>query len=328
MRRANIPPSLLVLASRQAGLVSARQCDEEGFGTDRRHRLVTAGHAARPARGVLDLTPLLAPMGMADHDDPDHRRRRAACLALLAHGPAAVAVGQCALAMLGVQGLPVEIRPEVAMPGGSPRATRDGIVVRCYAGPIPTVRRGELRVAAPEWALAHAVLELDRDHAIAVLDSALNRGVIRPDGLARVAGLTRGRRGAGRRRAWWGLVDGRSQSPLETWARLRCLDAGVPPDELQVPIRDVRGRIVARGDLGWRLKRGRWLVVEIDGAGPHTEPEALFVDRERQNDILATGRADVLRFTGRDVDRRDRIPAVVKAHLALDAVRSTRATAP
>ena len=264
---------------------------------------------------------------MADRNDPDHRRRRAACLALLAHGPEAVAVGQSALAMLGVQGLPGEIRPEVAMPGGSPRATRDGIVVRCYAGPIPTVRRGEFWVAAPEWALAQAVLELDRDHAVAVLDSALHRGVIRPDGLGVVAGLTRGRRGAGRLRAWWGLVDGRSQSPLETWARLQCVDAGVPPDELQVPIRDARGRVVARGDLGWRLTRGRWLVVEIDGAGPHTEPEALFVDRERQNDILGTGRADLLRFTGRDVDRRDRIPAVVKAHIAVDAVRSTRATA-
>ena len=318
---------LLVLASRQAGLVSSRQCDEEGFGKYRRRRLVASARALAPARGVVDLTPVLEPLGMAGDRGPDLRRRRAACLALLAHGPAAVAVGQCALALLGVQGLPRDLRPEVSMPGGTPRSARDGIVVRCYDGPIPTVTRGEFRVAAPTWALAQAVRELDRERAVAVLDSALQRGLIRRADLDEVERLVRGRPGAARRHGWWKLVDGRSQSPLESWARLRCVDAGVPPDDLQVPIRDAAGRVVARGDLGWRLRRGRWLIAEIDGVGPHRNPDALFVDRQRQNDVVATGRADMLRFTAREVEGRDLIPAAVKAHLALDAVRSARATA-
>ena len=242
--------SVLVLAAGQAGLVSGRQCDDEGFGKDRRHRLVASGRATTPTQGVLDLAPMLRSVGMLRDAGPDHRRRRAACLALLAHGPRAIAVGQTALVMLGVQGLPVNIRPEVAFPSGSPRAARDGIVVRNFRGPIPTVGRGAFRVASPVWALSQATCELDRNHAIAALDSAIQRGVLRPDELAEVAELTRGRRGAARLHGWWALVDGRSQSPLETWARLRCLDAGVPPDELQVPIRDARGRVIARGDLG------------------------------------------------------------------------------
>lgn len=321
MPDAAVPMPLLVLACGQAGLVSSAQCDESGLGRYRRHRLVAAGRASRPTRGVLDLTPILETVGLAPAGGPDHRRRRAALLALLAHGPEAIAAGQSALALLGVHGLPREIRSEAAMPGGTPRSTRDGIVVRCYRGAIPTITVGTFRVAAPVWALAQAVRELERDDAVCVLDSAVQRGLVGPRDLDEVARLARGRPGASRVRGWWPLVDGRSQSPLETRARLQCLDAGVPPDELQVPIRDAAGRVVARGDLGWRLRRGRWLIAEIDGAGPHAEPEALFADRERQNAVLGTGRVDMLRFTAREVASRGLIPAAVAARLAHDAAR-------
>jgi len=323
MPQADVPLSLLVLAAGQEGLVSAMQCDAEGFGKYRRHRLVAAGRAVLVTRGVLDLTPVLAARGTLVGGRPDEHRRRAAFLALLAHGPAAVAVGECALALLGVQGLPREIRPEVWLPPGTPRVARAGIVVRCYDGPIPTTGYAGFRVAAPEWALAQAVLRLSRDDAVAVLDSAVQRGLVGRSAVARVEKLTRGRPGARRVRECWGLVDGRSQSPLETRARLQCVDAGVPPDELQVPIRDAGGRIIARGDLGWRLRNGRWLVIEIDGAGPHSDPAALFADRRRQNAIIATRLVDPLRFTARDIARRTLIPAAVAAHLATDALDAT-----
>ncbi len=317
--------SLLVRAAGQAGLVSVRQCDEDGLGKDRRYRLVASGRALAPTQGVVDLAPVMRANGMLRDAGSDHRRRRAACLALLAHGPAAIAVGQTALVLLGVQGLPPEIPPEVAMPAGSPRVRRAGVVVRNFGGPFPTVRRGAFQVVSPAWALAQAVCELDRDHAVAVLDSAVQRGLIRADEVGAVAVLARGRRGVARRHGWWELVDGRSQSPLETWARLRCRDAGVPPDALQVPIRDARGRIVARGDLGWRLRFGRWLVAEIDGVAPHSQPDAVYADRERQNEMLGTGSVDLVRFTARDVGSRDLVPGVVKARLAADAVHRRRA---
>ena len=313
--------SLLVLASRQACLVSTAQCDDAGLDTHRRHRLVRAGRACVPTSRVLDLRPEVTSLGMAD-DGPDEHRRRSAFLALLAHGPRAVAVGQCVLVLHGVQGLPQKVRPEVALPTGAPRAARDGIVVRRFAGPFPAVRRGDVLVAAPVWALAQGICELDRTHAVAVLDSALQRGIVTPGDLDDVARLTAGRRGARRVRSWWDLVDGRAQSPLETAARLQCVDAGVPPDDLQVPVRDERGRIVALGDLGWRLRHGRWLLVEIDGAAPHSTVDALFRDRERQNGVVLTGHADILRFTARDLARPGLIPAAVRVHRAQDDLRS------
>ncbi len=318
MRRVTVPLPLLALASRQEGLASAAQCDEHGLDGHRRHRLVATGRAARPTQGVLDLSRALVAAGLSLPSGHDHTRRHAALVALLAYGPSAVAVGHCALALLGVQGLPPTIRPEVALPGGSARRPRDGVVVRRFRSPVPTVRVDGFRVMAPVPALAHAVRELGRDRGVAVLDSAIQLRLIDAGALGDVLHAARGKRGSTRVAAAIDLVDGRAQSPLETFARIQCADAGVPPDDLQVPVRAPSGRIVARGDLGWRLRRGRWLLVEIDGAGPHGSPDALFADRERQNAVLASGRAVVLRYAARDLANRGLVPAAVSAQLRQD----------
>ena len=78
-------------------------------------------------------------------------------------------------------------------------------------------------------------------------------------------------------------------------------------------MRDTDGRVIARGDLGWSLGSGRLLVAEIDGAGPHSTPHALYRDRSRQNAVVATG-ALMLRFTAADVRTR-RVAAEVARHL-------------
>ncbi|ADG74003.1 conserved hypothetical protein [Cellulomonas flavigena DSM 20109] len=285
-------------------------------------------------RGVLDLAseverwwgaPLFgdAAAGREELRDPDHLRRRSAWTALLALGPErAVAVGACALALYGVEGLPRDIRPEASLEAGDaggatvvaedggpagPRRPRGVARARQFRTAEIHVVRGA-RMVAPELALAQAVCELSREHAVAVLDSAVQQRLVTPDLLA-VRALARGRRGAARLADWWELVDGRAQSPLETRARLQCVDACIPPDDLQVPVRDVRGRIVARGDLGWHLAGDRLLVVEIDGRGPHSTPAALYRDRERQNAIVASGTV-VLRFTAADVGSARVVPVI------------------
>lgn len=306
-----LPPDLLALAAQQEGLVSARQCDAAGLDAHRRMRHVRAGTVTAPARGVLDLVPARpAP------DDPAAARRRTAWFGLLAYGEQqAVAVGACALALHGVAGLPTVIRPEVALPGADHRRPRAGARVRCFEAGMRVETVGTARVADPVTALAQAVCELSRRHAVAVLDSALERGLVDADALARTRRAARGRRGAARLHDWWDLVDGRSQSPPETWARLECVDAGVPPDALQVPVIGADGRVVARGDLGWRRADGRLLVLEMDGTGPHATPTALYRDRERQNAILVGGTTDLLRFTPADLGTT-KIPTAVTRWLS------------
>ncbi|WP_175008727.1 type IV toxin-antitoxin system AbiEi family antitoxin domain-containing protein [Cellulosimicrobium sp. TH-20] len=312
-----VPSELLDLAERQAGLVSAAQCDACGVNANRRSRLVDHGRWRRPTRGVLEPAP-----GTLPSSDPrahDRRRRRAAWLALLAYGPEAIAVGPCALVLLGVQGVGPDVVPQVTLPGARGALSRDGIRLRQFDDGMTVVRIEGRSVASPAWALAQAVPETGRRRAVATMDSARHLGLLDADGLARAHDLARGRRGVARTHAWWAESDARAESPLETFARLECVDAGLGPDDLQVDVVD-DGRFVGRGDLGWRLPRGRWLIAEMDGRDVHSTPEALLRDRARQNALVTHGGVELLRFTGRDLtvpgtSRPGRMTTTLRHHL-------------
>lgn len=315
----DVPPELLTLAGAQEGLLSARQCAEHGVGSHRRSRLVSQGRWHRVTHAVLDTipTPLHDRDGARRHD---HLRRRAAWLGLLAHGPDAIAVGPCALVLLGVEGVRTDVVPEVTLPGARAGRSRDGIVLRQFDdGMTVTLVEGRW-VATSDWALAQAVPEMGRMRAVAAMDSARYRGLLTADGLAHAHDLARGRRGVARTHAWWAQSDGRAESPLETFARLDCTESGIAPDDLQVEVFD-GDRLLGRGDLGWRLPGGRWLIAELDGVDVHSVPAALLRDRARQNDLVACGAVDLLRFTGRDVTppgspRPGRLVTDVRRHLA------------
>ena len=65
--------------------------------------------------------------------------------------------------------------------------------------------------------------------------------------------------------------------------RVWLLDSPLPDPEVQVPVQDRRGRVVAHGDLGWR----RWrILVEYEGAG-HAERERFGTDLERYTRMAA-----------------------------------------
>jgi hypothetical protein len=108
------------------------------------------------------------------------------------------------------------------------------------------------RLVVPiELALAQAVPELGREHAVAGLDSALHQQLITPSGLERAHDLARRTRGIAKTHEWWSLADARAESPAETRGRLSCIDAGVPPDALQQVFLWPNGGVAARVDLAW-----------------------------------------------------------------------------
>ncbi|MFI2104253.1 hypothetical protein ACH436_13235 [Isoptericola sp. NPDC019693] len=293
-RRLVVSPSLRQVAAAQEGLVSSGQCREHGLTKQNVAALVGRQEWGRVARGVFDTG-----VGGGTADLYDLPRRRAALVGVLAR-PGSVATGLCALVWQGVQGAPARIAPEVTFPDGSPRSGGPGRVRR------ERLRRwvvvGGLPCVPAELALAQAVPELDREHAVAMMDSARHQRIVTEDEFHRAREATRGRRGAARTSPWWGESDRRAESPIETAARLACTDATYPPDALQLVVRRADGRFLGRSDLAWLLPGGRVLLVELDGRDAHTTPTALFGDRSRQNGLTSHG-AVLLRFTGRDVAR-------------------------
>lgn len=288
-----------------------RQCYAAGVERRRVERLVRHGVWRWEGDRVIDTDPT-PPLTRIRDDYFDHVRRRTAVKGLLVF-PGSGAVGAAALALHGVSGLPRRIEPEVSFPRGVRRKGRDGVVVRQY-GNFETVRYGGWRIAKVEHALAQALPGLARDDAVATLSSALNRTLLDADGLATVRRLLRRRRGAAQVLPWTDLADSHDESPAETAARLSCVDHGVPPDLTQVVfLKD--GTFLARCDLVWLLPDGRWLVVEIDGVGPHSSPEALVKDAPRQNRLLATGKIVMLRFKPADNDQPGGIGAAVAGRL-------------
>lgn len=273
---------------------------------------------------MLDTDP--EPLHSRTRDDWfEHAARWRTWLALLVHGPDTIATGCCALVLHGVAGLPRGFPLEVARPDRSPRRTRYGVVVARYP-PFPTVTISGRAVAQIDHAAAQALPKLPRHNALAVLDALAKRHGFDAARLAKLHDLVARRRGAARLHDLFRLVNGCSESAAESFARLSCHDNGVPPDDLQVRFtRD--GVVVARVDMGWRLPDGRWLVVEIDGVGPHSTPQALVQDAPRQNQLLASGRVILLRFKPRDNEQPGGIGAKVAAVLATHGWRPGRYTA-
>lgn len=320
-----IPSSALPLIRRQAGLLSTDQCEELGIGREIRRRMIRQLHWSSPARAVLDTNP--EPLHSRTRDDWfEHAARWRTWLALLVHCSDAIATGCCALVLHGVSGLPRDFPLEVARPDRSPRRTRYGVAVVRYP-PFPTVTIGGRTVAQISHAAAQALPKLPRHNALAVLDDLARRHRFDTARLAELHELIiRRRRGSVRLHDLFGLVDERSESPAESFARLSCHDNGVPPDDLQV--RFIRGGVViARVDMGWCLPDGRWLVVEIDGVGPHSTPQALVQDAPRQNQLLASGQVIMLRFKPQDNEQPGGIGAKVATVLATHGWRPCRYTA-
>ncbi|MFC8600532.1 hypothetical protein [Isoptericola sp. NPDC057191] len=347
MRRpADLPATLLALAEAQEGLLSSRQCDVHGVGRSRRAGWVRSGRWQVVTRGVIDTVPVAPRRRTADdvprgalppfvRTDPgaaarrssrataavhrdrsagdllfDHLRRRAGWVALLAYGPGAVAVGQCALALLGVEGLPPVIRPEAAMPVASKRSHRPGARLRQFDDGMTTVGWGDARtgrrlIASPEWAIAQAVPELPLDNGLAVLDSVLRLELLTPAGAARAHDHARGRRGIALRHELWEHADPRAESWLESAGRWQCLEEGVPPDVLQLPVDGPGGRRAGVGDMAWDLGDRGWLVAELDGHEWHEgEERSERRDRDRDNAFAQVAGIRVLRFDARHVRER------------------------
>ena len=217
--------------------------------------------------------------------------------ALLLHGPSAALTQGSAARLLGIAGADTDHDViQVVLPPGTERHQETGIELHFQRmSPDDCCEVDGLRTTSTLRTLADLALTVRRNCAIAAMDSALHQGLLTTDELQLARAMTAGRRNCRRADGWWDLADGRSESPLETWCRLDCVDGGVPPDELQWNIHDRYGVLLGRADMAWKRRR-RELVGEADGVEPHSAPKALFKDRSRANNFVGAS-VDIVRFT-------------------------------
>lgn len=299
---------VLALARSQDAVVTSRDLAAAGVGPHVPRRMVRAGQ----------WRPLLVGSHLIDPGRSGrHLTRSWARSAVLTVPGAVVGLGTAA-SLLGLDGPRPFDGVQVVLPARLAKSPRAHLDPHAFdLAPDHVVEVGGVPTTSAVRTLADLVLRLGRLDALAVLDSALATGLVDHHGLAAAERLAAGRRGCLAVEDLWGLADGRAESPLESRVRLRCVDGGVAPDELQVRISTPDGFVVARGDMGFRRRsrpRAGWLLLEADGRSVHDAPEALYRDRARANALVALGH-DVIRCTWADTLDPYRIPAMVRAAL-------------
>lgn len=249
---------LLALATCQHGVVTTAQAVRLGLSQNQLSARVRSGQYRSLWRGVMWVRP----------DGPDVPWLTRVHGALLLCGPHAAAALGTAADLQRIAGHDTGwSEVQVLLPRLAKRRSPPGIALHFWdVPPDSTLVVDRIRCSNAVRTIADLVPRLARNQAVACLDSALNRRLISASDLVSAQQIARGRPGAARASLWWTLPDARADSPLETWARLDCMDAGLSPDELQWPVLTAAGEVIGYGDLAW-LGRRRPLVAEADGDG-------------------------------------------------------------
>jgi hypothetical protein len=282
---------LAALARRQLGLATTEQILGIGISRDGLRRRLAAGTLVRAGKHVY---------AVAGSPPTWEQRALAACLdrgdhAVLSHLSAAAAWQLDA---------PSDARIHVTVPHDrASTASRGGVMLhrtRSLAA-SDAVRVGSIPVTSVARTLVDLATMLRPATLTRVVDDALGRRLVSPDGLrASTDQLAARRRGgcAALREALDVWCGGPALGSVAEARFLRLFsDAGLPAPERQWHAYDSSG-LIGRLDFAWP---DNMLVLEIDGFRYHANPRSYAVDRERTNRLVATGRT-VLRATPTEIE--------------------------
>src|SRR5215470_3566992 len=167
----------------------------------------------------------------------------------------------------------------------------------------------------PVTSVARTVVDLARalpfQHGVVVADSALHARKVTRDELDRVLATCSAWPGGERARRVVAFSDRRSESVLESCARVTIDDHGLPPPELQVDIGD--DQIIGRVDFYW----GQYLTIaEADGVIKYAVAGRAVRQLERDQ-LLREAGFKVVHFTWRQLFREtDRLIARIREAFA------------
>ena len=146
--------------------------------------------------------------------------------------------------------------------------------------------------------------------AVGVLDAMVRAGLLAEADLLGLLRQGAGRWGSRRVRQAFELVDGRSQSPPESWVRVACALGGLPAPVPQFDVVE-DGVWLARVDLAWPEAR---VLVEYEGEY-HFDGVQIARDDVRLRPLIAAGWT-VIRLAAHDLRNLDAVIARIAAALS------------
>ncbi|WP_041314746.1 type IV toxin-antitoxin system AbiEi family antitoxin domain-containing protein [Mycobacterium sp. JS623] len=174
-------------------------------------------------------------------------------------------------------------RIHILDPGVRMRPSSRLMVHQRIDAPLQRVR--ERLATAPAWTAVEVARTLRRPRALATLDAALHSGACTATELDVAIRAQKGRRGIIKVRELIRHVDGRSESPMESEARLVFIDGGLPTPELQYEIVDRCGDRW-RVDFAWPEAM---VVAEYESMEWHVSSTALKHDRTKTSRLQECG---------------------------------------
>lgn len=293
-------------ALRDFDVASAGAWLRSGLSQAQLKSLVSRGDLVRVRRGVYATGDMI----QAAEVDPSiaHALAVAAVTTTLPEGHAAVASHSSAAIILGLDLLNGASGDVITMtrPPGSHRHCGTQIIrqtaqaVRMYAADLPAdhvISVGSQRVTVPARTVVDLARTLPFTDGVVAADSALRLGLATKREIGRVLescarwpGITRARRVAA-------FADPRSESALESCARVVFAERGLEPPELQVELRDVSGEFIGRVDFCWRHKH---TIAEADGLAKYSSSEVMITQFRRDRLLRELG-YKVVHFTWREL---------------------------
>jgi Protein of unknown function (DUF559) len=236
--------------------------------------------------------------------------------AALVMPPAAALAGRSAALWWGGRTAGVRDPVRVVVPSSSAwRGPRGVLVHRTDLRPGDVIEKEEgIRVTTLErtaWDVA--ALENVKD-AVACLDAMAFAGELTEQVLRRVAGSATRTWGSRRVRRALSLVDGRAQSPPESWVRVACHLAGLPAPVPQFVVIE-GGVFLGKVDLAWPEVK---LVVEYEG--PHHFDAAQIEEDDARYAALQAAGWRVIRLANADLRDLDAVVDRIREALARRAI--------
>jgi hypothetical protein len=280
--------ALAEIASRQLGCFTVAQAHAVGFPLSGVYERVARREWAWAAKGVLRVA--------AGPPVSWRERALAACLSV-----GGVASYRTAAALFGL--VPPPLVPDVVVARRARGVRRPGLHTTLDLPPSDVVRVGPVPATAPARTLVDLGAVVPESELTTAVDAALVRVIVRAERLERRARELRapGRPGAARVLALLGTRHPQLERARNEWeARMLRLVRrfGLPDPVPNYPIEVTPGKVRIL-DLAWVEER---VFAEFDGFEPHSGRAQFDDDRERQNEVVASGWTP-FRFTSTAIAR-------------------------